>query len=486
MDSIHPAEQEVCLGSNDIQRLEGCEGYDLQLLRLGNPTSVFVNPGQFQWQFSTDSLAWTDIDGAVKCFYQPEPAAVTRWFRRLMLDGTSLAAISSVSKVAIRSDIAPTVDPGANLYLCPGAYTQLGGFPTASGGFPPYTYEWSPATGLNDPFIANPIVTPSDPITGYTVRVVDANLCSQKEQVVVEVITADAGPDVQLCPGEQALLKAPGYPGASNVGYLWEALNGSGNASILTPLMGHTLVSPTQNTTYVVHVSDGGFPGGTCPSDTVEVRMTSLPVADAGPDQFTCEDQGVSLGNGNLPGHIYVWSPGAHLSGTLGPYTSFDGYLPVDQPGLYRKYILTAIREDALCAASYDTVNVFVGFAYAGIDGCGPRPIGYPDFTGGLASYSWEVLEGDTASILGQEHLADPFVDPDTTTIYQVTVVLNGATCTDMVVVPPCGCPLSSDHIKIPIRCRTAEQEIPYLLEPRNLDTFNYTYEWWGADTSLL
>src|SRR5690606_22696024 len=55
---------------------------------------------------------------------------------------------------------------------CPDATGQI--YANASGGTPPYTYVWSPASGLSNPNIPNPIATYTIN-TSYTVIVTDAN-----------------------------------------------------------------------------------------------------------------------------------------------------------------------------------------------------------------------------------------------------------------------------------------------------------------------
>ncbi len=64
----------------------------------------------------------------------------------------------------------------------------LGGNPTAAFGLPPYSYNWSPATYLNDATLANPLATPEAGIT-YSVEVTDANGCSVSSEISINVIT---------------------------------------------------------------------------------------------------------------------------------------------------------------------------------------------------------------------------------------------------------------------------------------------------------
>ena len=57
---------------------------------------------------------------------------------------------------------------------------------SASGGLPPYTYSWTPVTGLNNPNIANPIATPLT-TTVYKLTVNDATNCTSKDSVRIAV-----------------------------------------------------------------------------------------------------------------------------------------------------------------------------------------------------------------------------------------------------------------------------------------------------------
>lgn len=75
----------------------------------------------------------------------------------------------------------PTFTPGAPLTasvianstsICEGSSTQLNALP--GGGSGQYDYLWSPTTGLNSPYIPNPIATPNTTIN-YTVEISDGN-----------------------------------------------------------------------------------------------------------------------------------------------------------------------------------------------------------------------------------------------------------------------------------------------------------------------
>jgi len=71
----------------------------------------------------------------------------------------------------------PTADAGSDISVCDGQSASL----SASGG---NSYVWSPTTGLSNPNIANPTVTPTSTTT-YTVTVTDANTCTDSDDIVV-------------------------------------------------------------------------------------------------------------------------------------------------------------------------------------------------------------------------------------------------------------------------------------------------------------
>jgi hypothetical protein len=75
-----------------------------------------------------------------------------------------------------------TVDAGPDVIVSSGSPATLNA--TVSGGTQPYTFEWTPANGLSDPSILNPVASPSD-TTVYTVKVTDDNGCFRTDKVIV-------------------------------------------------------------------------------------------------------------------------------------------------------------------------------------------------------------------------------------------------------------------------------------------------------------
>jgi gliding motility-associated-like protein len=196
------------------------------------------------------------------------------------------------------------VSAGGDTTICAGGSVPL----NASGG---NTYVWFPATGLNNPNIANPIATPA--VTTIYYVVVSSGTCSDTDSVavtVVPLVIADAGADVGICTGDSIQLNASG--GGS---YLWFPATGLSNPNIANPI-----ANPSGTTTYYVVAT-----AGTC-SDTDAVTITVLPpvVPDAGQDVVICAGETVQLNASG--GSTYTWSPASGLSNAsiANPYATLS------------------------------------------------------------------------------------------------------------------------------------------------------------------
>ena len=136
----------------------------------------------------------------------------------------------------------PNIQAGTNLQVCPGSNAQL----NATGGV---SYVWSPAAGLSNPNIANPIVTLSGSSATYSVVGTDANGCENTDQVTVSELTLPAVSALpafsNICAGESVNLTATG-----GTAYAWTPAGGLNDPSIANPV-----ATPTASTTYTVSVT---------------------------------------------------------------------------------------------------------------------------------------------------------------------------------------------------------------------------------------
>lgn len=100
------------------------------------------------------------------------------------------ASVPSNNTISVTVNPLPIAMAGNNqtLILSPGNTVTIGGSPTANGGTPPYTYLWSPATGLNSSTASNPVVSNINDTTNYAVLVTDANGCTASGNTQVATI----------------------------------------------------------------------------------------------------------------------------------------------------------------------------------------------------------------------------------------------------------------------------------------------------------
>jgi len=150
-----------------------------------------------------------------------------------------------------------TANAGQDISLCSPQSAAIGGNPTATAGTPPYTYSWSPSTGLSSPTVANP--TSSTLITTtYIVTVYDAAGASATDDIIITIanpISVTATPiNPTICTGDSVSLTASGA-----TTYSWSPSTGLSSS---TGAM--VYASPTTTTTYTVIGSDvAGCTGST-------------------------------------------------------------------------------------------------------------------------------------------------------------------------------------------------------------------------------
>lgn len=203
----------------------------------------------------------------------------------------------------------PPTDAGPDVGICPGASAVIG--LTTTGGVPPITYSWTPATGLSSTTIARPTASPAVTTT-YTLTVTDGNGCSNTDDVTVTVHpppTARAGQTQNNCGIESVTIGLPATGGTGPYQYSWTPATGLSATNIAQPV-----ATPTVTTTYTVTVTDAN---GCQDQDDVTVVVNPRPVADAGQDIDLCRGSSTPIGNtasGGTPGYQYLWQPSDGLS----------------------------------------------------------------------------------------------------------------------------------------------------------------------------
>ena len=371
-----------------------------------NPVVTYNNTGQFTVELSATNAQGTETE-------------------------TKTNYITVVSQL--------TADAGSDLSVCPEGQTQIGGMPTAQDGIPPYTYEWEASNGstVSPTNTANPTATLGQGISTatYTVTVTDNQgntSTSSMNLTAYATPTADAGPDVNICPGGS--VQIGGNPtGDGTVGpysFSWSPSSSLSSSSASNPV-----ASPGQNQTYTVVVTDDN---GCTGSDQVLVSLFSPPTVNAGNDVIHCFGTPANLGgwpndptaSGNGP-FSYSWTPtnGLNDPTIANPISNISS--PIPMPNVYTNYTVV-VTDDNGCTNSDQvliTTHKLTISANPDLNACAQDDpvLGYTvDYGAGPYTNIWSP-----AANLNNYTLAAPTVQNITSsTTFSVTVT-DGVGCTD-------------------------------------------------------
>jgi len=357
-----------------------CTGSSITLLAMGGAS--------YQWSPST-GLSCTNCQSPVAT--PPNTTIYT-------------VTVSSGSCTPATDAITVTVTPLPVITVTPSTTTICSGNSvtiTANGGT---TYSWSPATGLNTTSGSTVIASPTTTTT-YTVTGTSSE-CSSTSTVIVTVtpgVTANAGPDMNLCTGDSTVLTASG-----GTTYSWSPATGLSSTS------GSSVTAdPSVTTTYTVTVSNE-----TCSAtDAVTVSINTIPIASIAGDTTLCTGSSTLLtASGGLS---YVWST-----------TDTTQTISVN-PSSGTTYIVTVSNAGCSSTASITIDLTIPPTANAGNDTTinigGTAQL---NGSGGIG-FSWSPI-----ATLSCSNCPDPIASPISTTTYVLVVTdTNGCTNVDTVIV---------------------------------------------------
>ncbi len=354
-------------------------------------TAQFINNSSggntYEWDFGNETTSTLEAPSAV--YDEAGTFTVTMILTdNTGCNGPDTASIEIQTVLPANAQVDP-VDP-----ICLGLSVQL----QASGGD---SYQWFPATGLDDPTIADPILTPTEPGTW---TVVASSFCgTDTAEVFVDpsAPAGAAGPDVEICLGESVALLAEGGDF-----YSWTP-----DPTLIDLTSATPLATPLDTTLYFVEISTAS---GCVSIDSMLVTVVFGTPEPGLLDTLVCE--GGSMQLQAPPADAYSWQAAAGLSDLAIPD-------PVVTPPSPTTYV---VELSNICGITVDDVFVDVIVSYAS---AWPDTIVCPGETVELfasegASYSWSPAQGLTSS-----------------TTRTTEAIINGPVTYTVMVIDEFGCP---------------------------------------------
>lgn len=323
------------------------------------------------------------------------------------LDDISFAPII-ISRDSVKITVdTPVINTSSDTAVCTGSSIQINTSGAAS-------YQWSPAGGLSNTSISNPLASPSA-TTKYIVTGTNSFGCTAKDSITVTVnpkpiITLTN--DTLICSGNSIQLTAGG-----GTGYNWLPVNTLSNPSIANPF-----ATPTASTVYKVTVTNADNCSNT---DSVRVDVRQPNTFSISPSTSVCSGDSVQLiATG---GGIYSWSPASSLSNTnvanplAYPVTSTDYDVTIsDTLCNISETLSTTVAVNPLPALTVSKSN----------DVDCSNTSSQLNVAGGI-HYAWMP-----AATLNNASIQNPIASPLTTTNYLVTGKdINGCSNTDSITV---------------------------------------------------
>ena len=244
------------------------------------------------------------VDGGATFSTSPIFGTLAAGTYNLMIADSGSRCTGVTTAVVLEPNEIEVTTNGSSKKVCITGCTALSA--TAIGGAgAPFSFIWNQGFDSNSVQTACPTQT-----TLYSVYAVDSIGCSSAPKVITvslyDSLIADAGPDIDICPGEEGQLNALGTGGNGvGISYQWSPVYGLSNAFINNPL-----ASPAVTTKYAVRITDNCETPAVYDSVTVNVHVEPTMEFIASDTTEGCEPFDITLVNQSSPVQFAEWTVG--------------------------------------------------------------------------------------------------------------------------------------------------------------------------------
>jgi hypothetical protein len=299
-----------------------------------------------------------------------------------------------VSMISVDADFAETI--------CQGETVNLTSSVTSSN---PYTFQWSPITGLDNPNILNPVATPNQS-TNYVLTATDENGCIAQKTVAVTVIPPlNDNFDIRnafgisvsndCVPADVTFIYNP--PMVDNPTWTWD-IEGFGTFQNQTNLV----LTFTETGEYLIRLTASR--GGQCPQNVTIEKILVLSELSliASPDQQICFGESIQLNAEASNNSTYRWTPTTGLSNPNIPN-------PIASPTITTEYTVRiqnevgCIRNEKVLVEVFPELNIDFELE-VGSDCAKPSLLKFINRSTGISRYEWTISNGE---IFTEENPAD-------------------------------------------------------------------------------
>ncbi len=253
----------------------------------------------------------------------------------------------------------PVANAGIDKNFCSGGSTSIGVAAVAGN-----TYSWSPSIGLGSSTVSNPTVSSAIAGTTTYTLTVSSGTCSSTDQVIVSVNalpSVSAGTAFTKTCSTNSSGTFIGETAVSGFSYSWSPAAGLSSSTVSKPI-----ANPSITTTYTVTKTNNLSLCSATSTVVVTVNNTPITVSAGTAFTKTCtsNSNGAAIGEINVSGNTYNWSPSAGLSAT-------NISNPLANPSASTTYTVTKSNTSSGCSATASvvvTVNSVTPNANAGFD----------------------------------------------------------------------------------------------------------------------